>query len=104
MLVAGSVGLVRGNVSLTVAPEPALVRNYRCSSDKLLQTIGIRPTRSVLQAVDEMVGAFASLSLAELLHPRHYNLDWMTLLNEVHAGLRPFDYVLRRDEASSPGE
>ena len=104
MLVAGSVGLVRGNVALNVAPEPSLVRNYRCSADKLYRTLGVRPARGVLESVDNMVDVFGSLDAAKLAHPRYYNLEWMVLLNEVQAGLRPFDYVLRRGERTRIGE
>ncbi|MGE0058896.1 MAG: NAD-dependent epimerase/dehydratase family protein [Dehalococcoidia bacterium] len=99
-MVAGSVGLVRGPVELTVAPEPPLVRNYRCSNEKLFQTLGVRPSRTVHEAVNEMVSAFGSLEPAKLAHPRYYNLDWMVLLNEAHGSLRPFDYVLRRGESA----
>ncbi len=98
MLVAGSVGLILGHVNLTIAPEPPLVRNYRCSNDKLFETLGVRPSRGVLEAVDSMVGLYGKLDAPAFANPRYYNLDWMVLLNEVHAGLRPFDYVLRRDE------
>jgi hypothetical protein len=98
MLVAGSVGLILGHVNLTIAPEPPLVRNYRCSNDKLFETLGVRPSRGVLEAVDSMVGMYGKLDAPAFANPRYYNLDWMVLLNEVHAGLRPFDYVLRRDE------
>ncbi len=98
MLVAGSVGLIRGNVSLEIAPEPTLVRNYRCSNQKLQQVLGFRPKRTVLESVDHMLGILTKAGLKDLAHPRYYNIDWMLLLNEVHAGLHPFDYVLRRGE------
>jgi nucleoside-diphosphate-sugar epimerase len=103
MLVAGSVGLVRGNVELTMAPEPALVRNYRCANDKLFQALGVKPSRTVLESVDDMVGAFGHLHASAFAHPRYYNIDWLMLLSEVHAGLHPFDYVLRRDEPGADG-
>jgi nucleoside-diphosphate-sugar epimerase len=99
MLVAGSVSLVRENVKLEVAPEPPLVRNYRCSNQKLVEVLGYRPRRTVLESVDEMVTAFTQNGGFDFSHPRYYNIDWMLLLNEVHAGLQPFDYVLRRGEA-----
>jgi nucleoside-diphosphate-sugar epimerase len=99
MLVAGSVGLARGNVELSIAPEPALVRNYRCSSEKLLRRVGFKPSRSVLQSVDDMVNVFGKMENAAFAHPRYYNLEWMVLLNDVHAGLHPFDYVLRRNDS-----
>jgi len=104
MLVAGSVGLVRGNVRLDVAPEPALVRNYRCSNQKLLQVLGFRPRRTVLESVDHMVEAMTKAGITNFTHPRYYNIDWMLLLNEVHSGLHPFDYVLRRGEGRSFSE
>ena len=99
-LVAGSVGRLHHDVKITVAPEPPLVRNYRCSSEKLFQTLGVRPTRSVSESADNMADIFSALDSGTFTNPRYYNLDWMLLLNEVHASLRPFDYVLRRDEAT----
>lgn len=104
MLVAGSVGLVRGHVALDTAPEPALVRNYRCSADKLRDRLGVTPTRSVLESVDNMVTVFGNLPAPTFAHPKYYNLDWMVLLNDVQAGLKPFDYVLRRGEATRSPE
>jgi hypothetical protein len=102
--VADAVGKLRGAVAVDHAPEPPLVRNYRCANDKLFQTLGMRPTRSVQEAVNEMVAAFGNNDPQTFGHPRFYNLDWMLLLNEVHAGLQPFDYVLRRDEPTRQGD
>jgi nucleoside-diphosphate-sugar epimerase len=104
MLVAGSVGMVKGPVDLDSAPEPPLVRNYRCSNQKLVQLLGFTPRRTVLESVDHMVSMFGQRPTAEFTHPRYYNIDWMLLLNEVHAGLHPFDYVLRRGEARNLAE
>jgi nucleoside-diphosphate-sugar epimerase len=99
MLVAGSVGLVRGSVTLEVAPEPPLVRNYRCANQKLAEIVGYRPRRTVLDSVDDMVQRLTANGRQDFSHPRYYNIDWLQLLSEVHADLRPFDYVLRRGEA-----
>lgn len=99
MLVAGSVSLVKSHVTLETAPEPPLVRNYRCSNQKLVQLLGFTPRRTVLESVDHMVGVFTQQEKMDYAHPRYYNIDWLLLLNEVHAGLHPFDYVLRRGEA-----
>ena len=104
MLVAGSVGIAKGHVEITVAAEPPLVRNYRCSSDKLQQVLGVKPARSVLHSVDNMLTAFGEMAPLAFAHPRYYNLDWMLLLNEVHAGLKPFDYVLRKGESAPQSE
>ena len=104
MLVAGSVGILKGHVRIDVAPEPPLVRNYRCSSAKLRQVVGIQPGRGVLESVENMLDAFADMTIPSFAHPRYYNLDWMVLLNEVHAGLHAFDYVLRRGEGQPAGK
>ncbi len=100
-LVAESVGRYRDQVKISVAPEPPLVRNYRCSSEKLFQTLGVRPSRSASESADNMAEVFSEMDPGSFTNPRYYNLAWMVLLNEVHASLRPFDYVLRRDEATS---
>ncbi|MPZ48318.1 MAG: NAD-dependent epimerase/dehydratase family protein [Dehalococcoidia bacterium] len=104
MQVAESVGQAHGSVAINMAPEPALVRNYRCANDKLYDTLGFRPARGVTQSVDEMVAAFGGMDTARLAHPRYYNLDWLVLLTEAHAGLRPFGYVLRRGEGARVSE
>jgi nucleoside-diphosphate-sugar epimerase len=103
MLVAGSVSLVRDNVKLEMAPEPPMVRNYRCSNQKLVEVLGYTPKRTVLESVDHMLTMFTQNGTIDFAHPRYYNIDWMVLLNEVHAGLRPFDYVLRRGETQKLG-
>jgi hypothetical protein len=51
-----------------------------------------------------MVSVFTKQDRMDFGHPRYYNIDWMLLLNEVHAGLHPFDYVLRRGEARALNE
>ena len=61
-------------------------------------------TEVVLESIDNMVERFRADPGLNFSHPRYYNIDWMLLLGEVHAGLRPFDYVLRKDEATSLGE
>jgi nucleoside-diphosphate-sugar epimerase len=102
--VAAAVGRLRGKVELAYEAEPALVRNYRCANDKLFQALGIRPSRTVEQSVEGMVGAFGQLDAAAFANPRFYNLEWMVLLNEVQTNLRPFDYVLRRGEGPRQSE
>ena len=100
-IVATSVGRFRDNVQITVAPEPPLVRNYQCSNEKLFQTLGVRPARSVRESADNLANIFNEWDTGAFSNPKYYNLDWMVLLNDVHSTLRPFDYVLRRDEATS---
>jgi nucleoside-diphosphate-sugar epimerase len=96
--VAAAVARAKGRVVIDFAPEPALVRNYRCSNHKLHERLGFQPLRDVGQAVSELVDSFAALRREEFAHPRFYNLDWLLLLTEAQAALQPFDYVLRRGE------
>jgi UDP-glucose 4-epimerase len=102
--VAAAVGAARSRVTVSTAPEPALVRNYRCANDKLHETLGFRPSRSVAQSVADMVERFRDMDTAALAHPRFYNLEWLVLLMEAHAGLQPFDYVLRPGEGPRVSE
>jgi hypothetical protein len=80
------------------------VRNYRCANDKLHETLGFKPTRSVAQCVGEMVRSFGEMDASRLAHPRYYNLEWLVLLMEARTSLQPFDYVLRRGEGPTVSE
>ena len=51
-------------------------RSYRVNSDKLLGT-GFRPSKSVSDAIDEIIDAYNSGALVD--NDRHYNLRWMEL-------------------------
>jgi nucleoside-diphosphate-sugar epimerase len=104
MQVAAAVEATNTSVAISTAPEPALVRNYRCANDKLFEVLGFRPSRSVAQCVVEMVRAFGEMDAAKFAHPRYYNLEWLVLLMEARAGLQPFDYVLRHGEGSMVSE
>lgn len=94
MLVAGSLGLLPNpiSVSLIETPLPRLVRNYRMSNAKLSRALGFTPSRSVLESVEEMLRRLPIDDIDELAHPRHYNIQWMTLLENVY-----------HEQASFPG-
>ena len=102
--VAAAVGQLRGNVAVDSAPEPPLVRNYQCSNGKLAATLGVRPSRTVQESVDNMVNILGAMDPSRLAHPRYYNLEWLVLLREAHGSLSPFDYVLRRGESQRASE
>jgi nucleoside-diphosphate-sugar epimerase len=97
--VAGAVSARGREVNIVEAPAPAMVRNYSCSSEKLCSALGLKLTRDVPSSVQELLAAYGDSDPAQLAKPAYYNLQWMVLLREVHSLLRPFDYVLRRDEA-----
>jgi nucleoside-diphosphate-sugar epimerase len=93
MLVAGSLSLVGKPVELVEAPLPSLVRDYRCSNLKLTQTLGFTPAVTVLESIDDMLKRLPIDDAIGFSHPRHYNIAWMTLLEETHSGQRPFESI-----------
>ena len=71
---------VKINVEYSDRPN----RSYRISGEKITRSIGFQPTISVKNSLKDMIGRLSeNESHAELLHPRHYNIDWMTLLCEA---------------------
>ncbi len=90
MLVAGSLSLVGRTVELVDAPLPPIVRNYRMTNLKLTQRLGFTPAVTVLESIDDMLKKIPLDDVSLLADPRHYNIAWMTLLEEVHAAQRHF--------------
>jgi nucleoside-diphosphate-sugar epimerase len=92
MLVAGSLALLPQpiRVELIETPLPRLVRNYRMSNAKLSRTLGFTPSVTVLQSIENMLRKLPLDRIEELTHPQHYNIRWMTLLEEVHSRQREF--------------
>jgi nucleoside-diphosphate-sugar epimerase len=92
MLVAGSLSLLPQpiRVELVETPLPTLVRNYRMSNAKLSRAVGFTPSVTVLQSIEVMLKRLPLDRIDELTHPRHYNIRWMTLLEEIHAQQREF--------------
>jgi nucleoside-diphosphate-sugar epimerase len=61
-------------------------RSYRISGEKIADSIGFRPQVSVQQAIDEVLDGVLDKDgklVVNVLHPRHYNIEWMTLLHEA---------------------
>jgi nucleoside-diphosphate-sugar epimerase len=87
MLVAGSLALLEPpiRVDLVETELPKLVRNYRMSNAKLSKALGITPSRTVLESIQSMLAKLPLDRVADFADPRHYNVRWMSLLEEVHA-------------------
>lgn len=90
MLVAGSLSLVGRSVELVDAPLPRIVRDYRMNNLKLTQRLGFTPAVTVLESIDDMLHKIPLDNVASLADPRHYNIAWMTVLEEVHASQSRF--------------
>jgi nucleoside-diphosphate-sugar epimerase len=93
MLVAGSVQLTGKEVALTETPAPALTRNYECSNAKLSATLGFIPSRSVVEAVADLLSRIDLEDRTMLSDPRYYNIRWIELLNELKPRLETFSSV-----------
>jgi len=83
MLVAGSVQLLGRSVTLAEEPAPKLTRDYECSNTKLASTLGFQPSRSVVEAISGILDAIDVNDKTMLTDPRHYNIRWLELLNEM---------------------
>ncbi len=92
MLVAGSVQLLGRTVELEEVPAPQLTRDYECSNAKLA-ALGFIPSRSVVEAVQDLLGRIDLSDPSTLSHPRYYNIRWIELLDEVKPWLERFGSV-----------
>jgi nucleoside-diphosphate-sugar epimerase len=90
MLVAGSLSLHHRHVRLESAPVPKINRNYRCANRKLQDAIGFTPRVTVLESIERILSFLPIDNPVELAHPRYYNIDWMTLIDEVVGTNGPF--------------
>jgi nucleoside-diphosphate-sugar epimerase len=94
MLVAGSVQLLGEKVELTETEAPTLTRDYECSNSKLASRIGFIPSRSVVDAVADLLARIDRSDRTGLTDPHHYNIRWLELLNEVSPRIERFGSVL----------
>jgi nucleoside-diphosphate-sugar epimerase len=94
MLVAGTVRLAGRQVDLIETPAPKLARDYECANAKLSTTLGFIPRHSVLESATDLVRRFEGADVASLTDPRHYNIRWLELMNELKPSLERFQTVL----------
>jgi nucleoside-diphosphate-sugar epimerase len=94
LIVAGTVRLAGREVALEEVPAPGLTRDYECANAKLSATLGFIPRHSVLEAATELVERLAAADKAQLTDPRHYNIRWLELMNELKTSFDRFQTVL----------
>jgi nucleoside-diphosphate-sugar epimerase len=70
-------------VALEDGPLPKIVRNYKCSGEKLRQRLDLELTTTPSMAVNELVEEYGKSPVEVLGHPRYYNIAWMELLEQV---------------------
>ena len=77
-----------------MVPAPQLTRDYECSNSKLSRTLGFNPTRSVVEAVADLLARIDVQDRTGLADPRHYNIRWLELMSELKPNLERFQTVL----------
>lgn len=95
MLVKGSLEmkLASHRVDLQETGLPQIVRDYRMTNAKMTSRLGFTPSVTVLESIDDMLRKIPLGDPAQLLHPRGYNIAWMTILEETHAAQGDFDTI-----------
>ena len=83
-----------GSVQLSEVPAPELTRNYECSNEKLSRVLGFIPRHSVVEAVSDLLSTLDLEDRTTLTDPRHYNIRWLELLNEVKPRIERFGSLL----------
>jgi len=70
-------------VALETGPLPGIVRNYKCSGEKLRSRLKLELSTTPGMAVEELVALYGETPVEQLGHPRYYNIAWMELLEQV---------------------
>jgi nucleoside-diphosphate-sugar epimerase len=58
-------------------------RSYRVSGERIEATLGVKPMVGVKESVEHMVKMVQQHNQLDVYSPRYYNIEWMTLLNEM---------------------
>lgn len=62
-------------------------RSYRVSAQKIETTLGFKPIVPVKESVESMIQKIYEYGYTDFLHPRYYNIEWMTLLHQMEQTL-----------------
>jgi len=69
-------------VELINAPEPPLVRDYRCSNELMTSAVGFTPTISVGESVEDLMKFVETHHMDDFENDRYYNIRWLTPMKE----------------------
>lgn len=70
-------------VALEDGPLPRIVRNYKCSGEKLRSRLNLDLSTTPAMAVANLVEEYGRVPIESLGHPKYYNIAWMELLEQV---------------------
>jgi nucleoside-diphosphate-sugar epimerase len=63
-------------------------RSYRVSGERIEATLGVKPMVGVKESVEHMVKMIQQHNQLDVYSPRYYNIEWMTLLNEMEETIK----------------
>ncbi len=75
-------------VEIDVDYSSQKTRSYRVSGERIQQALGVKPLVPVKESVEHMLKQIKDQPPAELHHPKHYNIEWMTMLADMEQTLR----------------
>jgi len=80
-------------VALEDGPLPKIVRNYKCSGDKLRRRLNLELTTTPAMAVAKLVDEYGGKPVEQLGHPKFYNIAWMELLEQVRPAYQAMNNI-----------
>ncbi|HKS92722.1 MAG TPA: SDR family oxidoreductase [Tepidiformaceae bacterium] len=80
-------------VALETGPLPNLVRDYRCSGEKLRKRLDLEFKTTPTIAVEELVAKYGGAPIEQLGHPRYYNIAWMELLEQARPAFAAMENI-----------
>ena len=63
-------------------------RSYRVSGERIAVELGVKPLVGVKESVEHMMKMIEQHNQMDFYNPRHYNIDWMTLLAEMEQTIK----------------
>lgn len=80
-------------VALEDGPLPKIVRNYKCSGEKLRSRLNLNLPTTPAMAVEKLVEEYGRAPIESLGHPRYYNIAWMELLEQVRPAFQAMQNI-----------
>jgi nucleoside-diphosphate-sugar epimerase len=81
------------DVQIEVDYSPAKVRSYRVRGDKINKVLGFQPGIAVKESVVHMAQEIRKGRFNDFMNPRYYNIEWMTMLNNMETILKTIGSV-----------
>ncbi|MFN8545166.1 MAG: SDR family oxidoreductase [Candidatus Binatia bacterium] len=63
-------------------------RSYRVSAQRLETELGVKPLVGVKESVEHLLTKIEEHKQTDFYNPRHYNIEWMTLLSDMEQTIK----------------